>query len=183
MSVFYGWLPDADAQAALGTLVDGLRADTPADAPPHAWRNPQQWHLTLRFLEDAVDPERRAELSAALTTATASLEPFEAAIAALQYWPGARVLVATLAPSPAMDALMLAAEQAARACGYPAEKRAPRPHLTLAYLRQRVPGTALPRLPAPPAVPLRIASACLLRTIPLGYRNWHEAPLGASHGG
>ena len=43
MGVFYGWLPDAGAQALLGSLVDSLRAGLPSAAPAHAWRNPQQW--------------------------------------------------------------------------------------------------------------------------------------------
>lgn len=177
MSVFLGWMPDQPAQACLGALVEELQAAMPPDAPAHAWRNPQQWHVTLRFLGDSASPEERARISRALDTAMHGVAAFDAGIAALQYWPGARVLVATLASSPAMDQLLVAAETCARSCGYAAEKRAPRPHITLAYLRERLPVSRLPALPDPPTDSLRFEAAHLLRTIPLGYRSWHRTAL------
>ena len=54
MSVFLGWMPDAATQAVLAELQERIGGALPADAPRHDWRKPAQWHMTLRYLGEAI---------------------------------------------------------------------------------------------------------------------------------
>ncbi|GAB1408268.1 hypothetical protein MASR1M8_21870 [Thermomonas brevis] len=177
MGVFLGWMPDAAAQAALADLRSRVEAALPAGAPRHDWRSPAQWHMTLRYLGERVDEAPLAWIGAAMAAFAASAAPADAAIAGAQYWPHARVLVAKIAASPALKALLKQLEAEAQASGFPKE-RAQTAHITLAYL---------PRGAAPPALagvdadaPLQVDRIDLLRTVPGGYETLAAWPLAGA---
>ena len=177
MSVFLGWMPDAAAQAALADLQHRIRAALPADAPRHDWRKHAQWHMTLRYLGEAIDDAQRTRIEAAMETFASHMPVADAALVGAQYWPHARVLVAKVEASDALKALLRQLEMAVQGCGF-AKERAQTAHVTLAYLPL---GAKPPEAPEPssPASPLRIDRLHLLRTAPGGYMSlasWPFAP-------
>ena len=167
MSVFLGWMPDAAAQVALGGMRDGLAAALPASAPRHQWRLPAQWHCTLRYLGESLAPDRRDAIEASVAAVAVAHGRFTIALEQAQYWPGAKVLVALLSCPAPLRQLHADLEHALRTCGLPAEGRALRPHVTLAYLPTR----DAPRQPAQASAshPLNIDRIHLLQTAPRGY--------------
>ena len=176
MGVFLGWMPDAAAQAALGDLRDRLRAALPADAPRHDWRMPAQWHATLRYLGESLQPAQRERLEAAMP-ALAAAPAVAAGLAGAQYWLHARVLVARIQATDALKTLLAGLEAGMQACGF-ARERAQTPHVTLAYLPRGAQPPALPAdAGATAALPLRIDRIDLLQTAPGGYRTLASWPL------
>ena len=178
MSVFLGWMPDAAAQAALANLQQRIRAALPADAPRHDWRKPAQWHMTLRYLGEAIDDAQRGPFDAAMACFASQAAATDASLAGAQYWPHARVLVAKIDASDALRAQLRQLEVAMQGCGF-AKERAQTAHVTLAYL----PSRDAPAQPMPLAepVPLRIDRIHLLSTVPGAYLSLASWPLaGAS---
>lgn len=175
MSVFLGWMPDAAPQAALADLRTRVEAALPAGSPPHDWRKPAQWHMTLRYLGDHPDPTGIARIESAMAAFAAATPATEAAITGAQYWPHARVLVAKVDAPPALKALLKALEAEARASGF-ANERPQTAHVTLAYLPR---GATPPALPAPihAAIPLQVDRIALLRTVPGSYDTLAAWPL------
>lgn len=167
MSVFLGWMPDAAAQAALATLQQRIRAALPADAPRHDWRTPAQWHITLRYLGDAIDDTQRARIHAAMDAFASQSHAADASLVGAQYWPHARVLVAKVDASDALKGLLTQLETSMQACGF-ARERAQTAHVTLAYLPRDAQAPAVAGV-ALPAAPLRIDRVQLLRSVPGGY--------------
>ena len=106
MSVFLGWMPDAAAKAALVDLQQRIRAALPADAPRHDWRTPAQWHMTLRYLGEAIDDAQRARVEAAMEAFAVQTPAADASLVGAQYWPHARVLVAKIEASDALKLLL-----------------------------------------------------------------------------
>lgn len=180
MSTFLGWMPDAAAQAALADLQHRIRAALPADAPRHDWRLPAQWHMTLRYIGDALDEAQRRRLDAAMARLAAQTPAADGMLAGAQYWPHARVLVAKIDASDALMALLRQLEATMQDCGL-VKGRAQTPHVTLACLSNSdVP--ALPALAWTP-VPLHVDRVHLLHTAPDAYRSLACWPLaGASPG-
>lgn len=180
MSTFLGWMPDAAAQAALADLQHRIRAALPADARRHDWRVPAQWHMTLRHLGDALDEAQRARLDTAMAQFAPRTPAGDGMLSGVQYWPHARVLVATIDASDALMALLRQLETTVQDCGF-AEDRAQIAHITLAYL----PNHDTPAQPvlAWDPVPLHIDRVHLLQTVPGAYRSLASWPLaGASVG-
>lgn len=167
MSVFLGWLPDDQARAALGLLRDGVRDALPAGAVRHQWRTPAQWHATLRHLGDELDDAMQDAVRAAMQPIAAANAACDAAVECAQYWPGAKVLVAALATPQPLRQLHADIEHAMRGLGFAPEKRALKPHVTLAYLTSR----DAPAQPGPIEMPAtaRIDRVHLLRTVPGSY--------------
>ncbi|RZA20690.1 MAG: hypothetical protein EOP93_05375 [Lysobacteraceae bacterium] len=181
MSVFLGWMPDAAAQAALAGLQQALREALPAEGPRHDWRTPAQWHMTLRYLGDAIDPAQSGRIEAAMAAFAADTDAnIDASLVGAQYWPHARVLVAKIEASDALKALLQRLEAAMQSCGF-ARERAQTAHITLAYLPTRETPAQPP--PSTLTVPLPIDRVHLLRTMPGGYTSLASWPLaGASPG-
>lgn len=180
MSTFLGWMPDADALAALADLQHRLRAALPADAPRHDWRVPAQWHMTLRHLGDTLDDTQRARIDPALAQLASRTPAADCVLAGAQYWPHARVLVAKIAPSDALKSLLGQLEAAMQDCGF-AKDRAQTAHITLAYL-PNCDAAAQPALAWDP-LPLHVDRVHLLRTVPGAYRSLASWTLaGASQG-
>lgn len=104
------------------------------------WVPADRIHLTLRFLGE-LDEEAIAKLSAILSDEYAGMAPFALSVAEVGAFPNVRrpsVIWAGVGPvDGGVQAAQAVAEQAARASGLPAEKKAFRPHLTLARIRDR----------------------------------------------
>ncbi len=117
-------------------LPDGIRDELPALSQPLPgvhWIDDDDLHLTLRFAGD-VDRRTAADFADALSLIDQPV--FELRIIGLATFGGndPRVLYAVLAPSVELEALARTHERAARSAGVPAEKRAFKPHITLARL-------------------------------------------------
>ena len=98
------------------------------------WMTPAQVHLTLKFLGD-VDPERAAELIAALGRACTGARPVTLSLGGFGVFPHydrPRVVWVGVAPEPALELLQHRMEQEFAPLGFPTEARAFRPHITLA---------------------------------------------------
>jgi 2'-5' RNA ligase len=174
-------MPHAVAQAALADLQHRIRAALPADAPRHEWRVPAQWHLTLRYLgDDALDDAQFTRIAAA-TAQWASRTPCtDGVLAGARYWLHARVLVAEIEASDALDALLRQLDAAMQDCGFVAD-RAQTAHITLAYLATGD-APAQPTLEWDPLT-LHVDRVHLLQTAPGAYRSLASWPLaGASQG-
>jgi len=98
------------------------------------WIDPENYHVTLRFLGD-VDGTTARDFAHSLGDIAAS--PFELRLDALGSFGGRkpRAIFAAIAPSNALESLQRAHERAARAAGLPPEPRNYTPHVTVARLR------------------------------------------------
>jgi RNA 2',3'-cyclic 3'-phosphodiesterase len=98
------------------------------------WIDPENYHLTLRFIGD-VDGATARDFTNAL--GEIAVPPFELKLSGLGSFGGnkPRTIFADLEPSPALEALQRANERAAREAGLPPEGRNFKPHVTLARLR------------------------------------------------
>ncbi len=104
------------------------------------WVDPQNIHLTLKFLGD-VAVDRLDEITAALAEATRKIPRFCLAVAGLGVFPNPRrVRVAWVGVSGETDVLerlQLRVESVLVRLGFAAESRRFTPHLTLARVRER----------------------------------------------
>jgi len=98
------------------------------------WIDPENYHLTLRFIGD-VDGATARDFTNALSEI--AVAPFELKLSGLGSFGGnkPRAIFAELEPSPELEALQRANERAARKAGVPPEGRNFKPHVTLARLR------------------------------------------------
>jgi RNA 2',3'-cyclic 3'-phosphodiesterase len=104
--------------------------------PGARWRPLEALHLTLRFfgeiaesLADDLDAELSAVSGEALTLALEGVGSFDDGGEPHAVWAG-------VAENPSLKRLAARCETAARRAGLPADRRAWRPHVTLAYLRR-----------------------------------------------
>ena len=117
------------------------------EAAPFRWTLPEQWHLTLAFMERV--PERSLDdLLERLTRAGRRRTPFTIALAGGGAFPGparAKVLYAGVAAAPdaleELRRLSTGARAAAAKAGAPVDGGAFRPHLTLARMNRPVEAT------------------------------------------
>ena len=98
------------------------------------WVDPENYHLTLRFIGD-VDGATARDFTAALGEIVAA--PFELEVSGLSSFGGGRprAIFAGIAPSQGLEVLQRANERAAREAGLPQEGRNYKPHVTLARLK------------------------------------------------
>jgi 2'-5' RNA ligase len=137
------------------------------DFPTLSWINPRRMHLTLRFL-GWTTRERLSCLEPYLAAAAADCPPIDATVAGLGTFPPtstepARVLWAGITVPRAARTLQARCEAAAIECGFPPERRAFVPHLTLGRF------TAPARIRSLPKLDLggtRLDSLVLYRTEP-----------------
>ena len=124
--LFTGLEIPADIGQSLASLRGGL--------PGARWIDPENYHLTLRFIGD-VDGATARDFTAALGGIVAA--PFELKLNGLGSFGGGRprAIFAGIAPSEGLEALRRANERAAREAGLPPEGRNFKPHVTLARLR------------------------------------------------
>jgi 2'-5' RNA ligase len=107
--------------------------------PGARWRPPEAFHITLRFAgevaestADDLDAELARVAGAPLTLALEGVGSFEDAGDIHAVWAG-------VAENPALRRLAARCETAARKAGLKPDKRAWKPHVTLAYLRHGEP--------------------------------------------
>ena len=98
------------------------------------WIDPENYHLTLRFIGD-VDGATAHDFTNAL--GEVAVAPFELRLNGLGSFGGnkPRAIFADVAPSAGLKGLRRANERAAREVGLPPESRNFKPHVTLARLR------------------------------------------------
>ncbi|HEX3406447.1 MAG TPA: RNA 2',3'-cyclic phosphodiesterase [Caulobacteraceae bacterium] len=108
--------------------------------PGARWRPIEAFHITLRFfgeiaenLADDLDAELSTITIAPVTLALEGVGAFQDTGEAHAVWAG-------VAESEPLKRLAARCESAARRAGLPADRRAWRPHVTLAYLRRADPG-------------------------------------------
>jgi RNA 2',3'-cyclic 3'-phosphodiesterase len=98
------------------------------------WIDPENYHLTLRFIGD-VDGATARDFESALGEIVAA--PFRLEVTGLGSFGGGkpRAIFAGIGRSQGLDALQRANERAAREAGLPPEGRNYKPHVTLARLK------------------------------------------------
>lgn len=98
------------------------------------WIDPENYHLTLRFIGD-VDGTTARDFTHALGNIT--VPPFELRLNGLDSFGGRkpRAIFAGIVPSLPLETLQRANERAARETGLPPEGRNFKPHIALARLR------------------------------------------------
>ncbi len=103
--------------------------------PGARWVDPENYHVTLRFIGD-VDDRIAQEVASML--AMVRRTPFQLRFEALSSFGGRRprALIATLAPTQALLDLQAEHERVMRRVGLDAEGRKFTPHVTLARLRE-----------------------------------------------
>ncbi|MCB1534533.1 MAG: RNA 2',3'-cyclic phosphodiesterase [Rhodoblastus sp.] len=124
--LFTGLEIPSDIATELSLLRGGL--------PGARWIEPEDYHLTLRFIGD-IQMERANDIAEALASIAAA--PFSVKLERLAVFGSdkPRALIARTADSAALTALQLEHERLVRRLGAPAEKRKFTPHVTLARLR------------------------------------------------
>jgi len=124
--IFTGLELPADVTQSLATLRGGL--------PGARWIDPENYHLTLRFIGD-VDDTLAREVASLL--GKVSRPPLELRFDGLSSFGGRRprAVVATLAQTPALMELQAEHERLMQRVGLEPEGRKFTPHVTLARLR------------------------------------------------
>jgi 2'-5' RNA ligase len=119
-------IPDP-ARQSLTTLRGGL--------PGARWIDPENYHVTLRFIGDVDDLVAR---EVALLLGRVQRAPFELQLDGLTSFGGRRprAVVATVAPTPALTELQAEHERLMQRLGLEPEGRKYTPHVTLARLRE-----------------------------------------------
>ena len=119
-------LPE-DLRARLTRLQQGV--------PAARWVDPDNLHLTLRFIGEA-DGGQAHDVDAALTQVRAvRFELTLAGVGCFGQGRKARALWAGVAPTPELDRLQSRVEQAVQAAGFAPEGRKFKPHVTLARFK------------------------------------------------
>jgi len=128
MRLFVGIPLPPDLLSRLTTAVAQLRS------PDDGWRwtTPASWHITLQFLGEA-SPEQCRQLLDTLASIKAA--PFLVQTEEIGCWERAGVVCAGVRLSPELEALERQIIAATAPCGFQAERRAFRPHITLARAR------------------------------------------------
>ena len=118
----------------LATLMKDLHAlDTPSSGKKARWVRRENLHVTLKFIGEA-DPTKLDAIVATLS-AIRSEQPIELRFRGLGFFPNEkrpRVLWAGIDASPNLGPLVCDIDQGLQTLGFPCEKRAFTPHLTLA---------------------------------------------------
>ena len=117
--------------AEIGTALAALRGGLPGAR----WVEPENYHVTLRFMGDIEAGTAREVVSALGETAPRG--PVEVTFEALDSFGGRqpRVVMVRAVPTPALAELQAEQEQLLRRIGLPPESKRFVPHLTLARLR------------------------------------------------
>ncbi len=125
----------ADVQDHLRKIEALLKSGT---AVPAKWVEPENIHLTLKFLGDT-DPGKIGDIFETISHAAAGISPFALEIKGLGVFPGprnTRIAWAGLAGDLGkLNLLQKNIEAGLEGLGFPSEKRGFSPHVTLARVR------------------------------------------------
>jgi 2'-5' RNA ligase len=116
------------------TLVDTLAALQAPETLDAQWSNPDQFHITLRFMGDASEQEATRYAEALSTVGTPPVRCAPYGIDVLPFRRSPRVLILGLERTDSLVTLYEAVSDALRAEGLEPEDRTYRPHVTLARL-------------------------------------------------
>lgn len=141
MRLFVGIALAEEAKTALLAVRERLSGLLP-DESDLRWAGEESWHVTLQFLGQTSDEQAECLLEK-LGAVRAARVPVR--IEGLGFFERAGVFWAGVALTPELLALQQTVVAATRGCGFVAEDRAYRPHITLA----RVKGRGGPRALAP----------------------------------
>jgi 2'-5' RNA ligase len=128
----------AEIQVAIAHHTAALREALPK--PLVRWVDPQNVHLTLKFLGD-VSPANLERLAEGLKVEAAAHQPFSMSVGEIGAFPTprrARVIWIGLEAPAALAALQHGVEAIAARLGYTAEKRPFSPHLTIGRVGQNL---------------------------------------------
>jgi 2'-5' RNA ligase len=141
LRLFFALPLAVEVKAALGELQAVMRRRAERSSLSLRWTDPEQLHVTLKFLGYA-PAERVSELAAALERATVGRTPILTCCTQLVAFGSprrARVLAARLEDADAtIAALFNALELELAALGFARDERVFRPHVTLARLKRPV---------------------------------------------
>jgi len=164
-------IPLADSvQARLRRVVDRLRS-----AGNLRWSSPESWHVTLQFLGN-VSEEQYSCLIERLNAIQTGPVPIR--ISGLGAFERVGVFYAQVEASPGLAALVNRVTAATAACGFVAESRRYRPHITLA--RGKGPGRARELRTLSSQAPAWLEPAGFLASEFLLYES-HLSPAGSSY--
>lgn len=107
------------------------------------WTSPEQMHLTLKFIGE-VEDELVGEIEYALEKVRGI--PLDLTVSGVGYFPprkNPRVLWAGIPPSKELSRLQKSIESAIESAGVKCNNRRFHPHITLARLGERMPGSSL----------------------------------------
>ena len=140
------------------------------------WRPRENFHLTLRFF-GSTDGAKARDLDAEL--AQFSTAPFEIQLKGVGSFGGydPHSIWADVVASEALKELAKSCDKAARRCGFKADKRGFRPHVTLAYLKGISPETVaawLTRFAMFEAAPFWVDSFALYSSWPGRYASRYQ---------
>lgn len=131
-----------DLPAEVKSALSELRGAWQGKIPTARWSNPDNMHLTLRFIDADVPAEKVEPIKSALAGIRAN--HFTLALSGMGRFPPSekkapRVLWAGITPDNGLNALHNAVETALETVGFPAEGRPFNPHITLARLKTHKP--------------------------------------------
>ena len=129
MRLFIALTPPPEVQREVWDAFAPLR-ERPL---PVKWVQPENVHLTLKFLGE-VAPERQPEIVGALASAAQGTKTITLVVRGAGAFPNARaprVVWAGIEPDPAIEILADRVERHCAPLGFPPEGRPFRPHLTL----------------------------------------------------
>lgn len=130
--LFFALWPDPEVRSQLAHLQTRLPQDQ------GSWVHPEDLHITLQFL-GMVEPAQQACIADAAHAV--AVEPFELVIDRLDFWPRPRIAWAGSEEVPiALKRLVSMLGERLQGCGFPSEKRAYKPHVTL--LRKTTPAAS-----------------------------------------
>jgi 2'-5' RNA ligase len=136
MRTFVALVPTAAEQRRLADASAGLREA----GFPIRWVQPENVHLTLKFLGEVTEEGVR-EVCAAADSAAAGVPPFEMAVGHFGAFPSLRrpqVVWVGVELESTLQSLQASLEEALAQLGYPREARPFRPHLTLGRARKHL---------------------------------------------
>jgi 2'-5' RNA ligase len=139
MRLFVGIPLSDEAVRELAAVVTRLRAG----AGNLRWTAPESWHITLQFLGQTT-PEKYACLVARLGEVRTA--PVTVQLGELGFFDRAGVFFADVLVAPGLIALEQRVVAATSQCGFVAETRPFRPHITLARAKGQGRGTELREL-------------------------------------
>ena len=161
---------------------------------PARWHEPEDYHITLKFLGD-VGASRHEELVAAAAPVAAATGPFRVLVTGSGFFPSPRLvhgLLRHVYADEAMRTLQQQIETVMQDCGFPGEKRPFRPHVTLARCKRRERGSVPAALEDDEQmfVNFPVNHFVLMQTTPpearqknrpVRYNTVHTFPLGDTH--